>query len=83
MTLSPEKEAYLTKTQAQAFRLRWEAVKKAQDEELAATSMAEKFRQLTGLLASARRFGWTEDLAVEEDKVRQRWIKLRQVLLHV
>ncbi len=80
MTLSPEEEAYLTKAQARDFQLRWEALKEAEDEELASTSMAEKFRQLTGLLASARRFGWTEDLAVEEDKVRQRWIKLRQVL---
>jgi hypothetical protein len=80
MTLSRKEKAYLTKAQARDFQLRWAALKEAEDEELASTSMAEKFRQLTGLLASARRFGWTEDLAVEEDKVRQRWIKLRQVL---
>jgi len=80
MTLTREVKTYLTKAQARAFRLRWEAVKEAEDEELASTSMTEKFRQLIGLLASARRFRWTEELAVEEDNVRQRWIKLRRVL---
>ena len=80
MTLSPEVKAHLTKAQARDYQLRWEALKEAEDEELASTSMAEKIRQLAALLASARRFGWTEELAVEEDQVRQRWVKLRQVL---
>ena len=70
----------LTKAQAQAFQQRWQAVQVAEDEELASTPVTEKFRQLTGLMAAAQQLGWHEELAVEEDEVRQRWARLRQVL---
>ena len=70
----------LTKAQAQAFQQRWQAVQAAEDEELASRPVAEKFRQLAGLMASAQQLGWTEDLAGKEDEVRQRWARLRRVL---
>jgi transcriptional regulator with XRE-family HTH domain len=70
----------LTKAQAQAFQQRWQAVQVAEDEELVSTPVTEKFRQLTGLLAAAQQLGWHEELAAEEDEVRHRWARLRQVL---
>jgi hypothetical protein len=70
----------LTKAQAQAFQKRWEILDAAEREELASTPMALKFRQLAALMASAQKLGWTEELAAEEDEVRKRWARLRQVL---
>ena len=49
-------------------------------EDLASTPMAEKFRQMEVLLASARQFGWTETTGAEEGLVRDRWVRLRRVL---
>jgi hypothetical protein len=56
-------------------------VKAAEWEELAATPMTQKLRQLAGLLTSAQQLGWTEGLVRQEDSVRERWAKLRQVYL--
>lgn len=68
----------LTRGEAQAFKRRWEAVNAAEKEELASTPVADKFRQVAALLASAGKLGWTEALAAEEDLVRQRWARLRR-----
>jgi hypothetical protein len=43
--------------------------------------MTQKLRQLAGLLTSAQQLGWTEGLVRQEDSVRERWAKLRQVYL--
>jgi len=40
--------------------------------------VADKFRQVAALLASARKLGWAEALAAEEDLVRERWARLRR-----
>jgi transcriptional regulator with XRE-family HTH domain len=68
----------LNKGEAQAFKRRWEAVNAAEREELASTPVADKFRQVAALLASAGKLGWTEALAAEEDWVRERWARLRR-----
>jgi transcriptional regulator with XRE-family HTH domain len=70
----------VTRAQAQAFQKRWQALQEAEAEELAFTPGAEKFRQLTGLLASAQQLGWTKVLTGEDDELRQRWARLRRVL---
>lgn len=71
--------ARLTRGEAQAFKKRWEAVNAAEREELAATPVAHKFRQLAVLLASAGKLGWTGALAAEEEQVRDRWARLRRL----
>jgi transcriptional regulator with XRE-family HTH domain len=71
----------LSKKVGRIFRNRWEMVKAAEREELAATPMTQKLRQLAGLLTSAQQLGWTEGLVRQEDSVRERWAKLRQVYL--
>ena len=56
------------------------AVSAAEGAEPAATSPADKFRQLAKLMASATQLGDTETQAVEEDEVRERWVQLRRRL---
>lgn len=69
----------LTKGGARAFQKRWEIVNAAEREELASTPVTHKFRQLAALLISAKKLGWTDPLGAEEDQVRERWAKLREV----
>ena len=69
---------HLNKGEAQAFKRRWEAVNAAERKELASTPVADKFRQVAALLASAGKLGWTEVHATEEDLVRERWARLRR-----
>jgi len=68
----------LTRGEAQAFKQRWKAVNAAEREELASTPVADKFRQVAALVASAKKLGWNENLAAEEDIIRQRWARLRR-----
>lgn len=70
----------LTKTEAQAFKTRWEAVNAAEREELRTTPIARKFQQLAALMASVSQFGWADKLAEEETEVRDRWNRLRRIL---
>lgn len=75
-TLGEGTAGRLTRGEAQAYKLRWEAVNAAEREELISMPIAHKFRQLAALQASAGKFGWTAALAAEEDQVRQRWARL-------
>jgi len=69
---------HLTKQEARAFKQRWNLVNSAERQELASTPVAQKFRQLEALLASARQLGWT-DLAAKDDGVWERWTRLRRI----
>jgi transcriptional regulator with XRE-family HTH domain len=69
---------HLTKHEARAFKQRWDAVNAAEIQELATTPVAQKFRQLEALLASARQLGWT-DLTAEDGEVWERWARLRRI----
>jgi len=62
-SLSQGSSGRLTKNEARAFKQRWAAVNAAERQELAATPVAQKFRQTEALLASARHLGWTESPA--------------------
>jgi transcriptional regulator with XRE-family HTH domain len=70
--------ARLTRGEAQAFKQRWKAVNAAEKEELASTTVADKFRQVAALLESVGKLGWAEAQTTEEDQVRQRWARLRR-----
>lgn len=71
-------KAGLTKSEAQAFKKRWEAVNAAEQEELRMTDMATKLRQLAALMASVSELGRDEARASEEAEVRKRWKRLRR-----
>ena len=47
-------------------------------EELRNTSIEVRWQQFNTLLAWARDFGWTGELAKDEDLVRKRWARLRK-----
>jgi transcriptional regulator with XRE-family HTH domain len=79
-TLSQGSSDHLTKHEAWAFKQRWDAVNAAERQELAATPLVQKFRQLEALLASARHLGWTEPLAEDESEFWERWARLRRIL---
>jgi putative transcriptional regulator len=70
---------HLTKQEARAFKQRWAAVNAAEREDLATTPVAQKFRQLEALIASARQLGWTEPPTEDEGEVWERWARLRRI----
>jgi transcriptional regulator with XRE-family HTH domain len=78
-SLSQGSSDHLTKYEARAFKQRWAAVNAAERQELAATPVVQKFRQLEALLASARHLGWTESAAEDEGEVWERWTSLRRI----
>ena len=78
-SLSQGSSDHLTKHEARAFKQRWEAVNAAEREDLAATPVTQKFRQLEALIASAKQLGWTEAPAEDEGGVWERWARLRRM----
>ena len=69
----------MTRAEARKFRARWKLVNAAEQRELQLTSLEQKLCQLAALMASADAMGWTENLASEEAKVRDRWNRLRAI----
>jgi hypothetical protein len=68
----------MTPKEARAFVARWRLVNEAEREELRATPMELKLRQLAAMMASVDQIGWTEALAAEQAEVRERWKQLRK-----
>ncbi len=68
----------ITKSEALAFRKRWNLINDAERKELRNTSWIEKFSQLAALMNSAKEMGWTKGLRAENKEVRNRWNKLRR-----
>ncbi len=68
----------LTKTEARAFRERWQRVNAREEEELRATSLEVKWQQFNTLLGWAHQLGWAAALGEGEAEVRQRWARLRK-----
>ena len=66
---------------AARYRERWEIARKRLNEELRATSMEAKSRQLVNLMQSADEMGWSQSLDEEDDAVRARWMALRRAKL--
>ena len=69
----------ITKSEAMAFRKRWEIVNAVEKEELRNISADEKLGQLIILMTSAKELGWTKALEIEANEVRDRWNVLRKV----
>ena len=63
---------------AARYQERWEIARKRLNEELRATSMEAKLRQLVNLMQSADEMGWSQSLDEEDDAVRERWMALRR-----
>jgi transcriptional regulator with XRE-family HTH domain len=78
-SLSQGSSDHLTEREARAFKQRWEAVNAAERQDLASTPVAQKFRQLEALIASARQLGWTEAPTEDESEVWERWARLRRI----
>ena len=68
----------LTKTEARAFRERWQRVNAREEEELRCTDLEVRWQQFNTLLRWAHQFGWTASLSEGEAEVRQRWARLRK-----
>ncbi len=68
----------ITRSDAIAFRKRWEMVNAFEKKELRALPANEKLRQLAMLMALAKELDWTEALEKEASKIRNRWNKLRK-----
>ena len=63
---------------AARYRERWAIARERLNEELRATSMEAKLRQLVNLMQSADEMGWSQSLDEEDDAVRARWMALRR-----
>ena len=68
----------LSKSDALAFRERWNRVNAYEVEELQFTPLDVKLQQFNTLLAWAHEFGWAEKLREGESEVRARWARLRK-----
>jgi hypothetical protein len=68
----------ISKSEALAFKKRWEVANAFVKEELRVLSYDEKLEQLIMLMASANEFDWTKALEAETNEVRDRWNKLRK-----
>ena len=66
---------------AARYQERWAIARERLNEELRATSMETKLRQLASLMQFAREMGWSQALAEEDDAVRARWMALRRAKL--
>lgn len=69
----------ITKSEAMAFKKRWEIENAFEKEELRIISTDEKLEQLIMLMTSAKELGWTGVLEGETGEVRDRWNVLRKV----
>jgi predicted house-cleaning noncanonical NTP pyrophosphatase (MazG superfamily) len=69
----------ITKSEALAFRKRWETVNAVEKEELRKTPENKKIGQLAMLMHFAQEIGWARGSEKEMKEVRNRWNKLRKV----
>lgn len=63
----------LTKEQAKEFQSRWRLINDTIDEEIRATPVETKLRQLGVMVASAYALDWDQRLREGEEEVRERW----------
>lgn len=68
----------ITKSDARAFRRRWEIVNNVEKDMLRITSADEKLEHLAMLMSFAKELGWNTSFRAEVSKVRERWNKLRK-----
>jgi hypothetical protein len=71
---------HLTTRAARAFIKRWAVANAAEWQDLAATPVAQKLRQVEALRVSAGQLGWTEGPAEDKSRIWERWARLRRIL---
>jgi hypothetical protein len=71
----------MTKEEALAYKEGYEAVNALDIDELRSMSDVEKLSQVAALMASVDQMGWREELAAEEEKVRELWVRLKRAYL--
>jgi hypothetical protein len=76
--MSENRPSRITAEEARAWRERWRLVNEAEIEELRATPVEQKFRQLAVLMASADLFPRTPVDEAEDEAVREVWMRLRE-----
>lgn len=69
----------ITRVEAEAFKRRWAVVNAAEEEELRSTPLAAKLLQTAALMESAKQLRW-DPRDSEEEAVRLRWLRLREIL---
>lgn len=72
--------AAITPEQANAFLARWTVVNQAQIQELQATSIETRVRQLSTLMASRELFHPDPDRESRVEDVRERWARIHRAL---
>ena len=70
----------LTKEEGIQFRERWRLVNARTAQEIRDTSPEEKLRETAVMFEAAYSLGWVDRLAQGEDRVRARWILLKERL---
>lgn len=70
----------LTKKQAEEFQSRWRLINDTIEEEIRATPVETKLRQLGVMVVSAYALGWDQRLREGEEEVRERWRILKSRL---
>ena len=69
----------LTKEEARQFKERWRLVHARTAQEIRDTPPEEKRRETEVMFEAAHALGWVEQLARGEEKVRPRWIMLKEI----
>lgn len=67
----------MTPDQAKAYCQRWNLIRERETSELRSTSIDDKFRQLSALMASRDLLGPDPRREAEVQSVRDRWARLR------
>jgi len=68
----------ITRSEARAFRRRWEIVNNVEKKMLRIASADEKLEHLAMLMSLAKELGWKTTSGGEVRHVRDRWNKLRK-----
>jgi hypothetical protein len=69
----------MTKEEALQFKERWRLVNEFINEESRLTTLAGKLQQFLTLFDLARELGWETGLRADDDEVRARWRRLKEV----
>lgn len=68
----------MTKAEARAWMERWKRVNDFEREELRATPIDTKFRQLAAMMRMARALGWDAESQDDVSRVRALWVRLKK-----
>ncbi|MCI0491032.1 MAG: hypothetical protein L0229_30955 [Blastocatellia bacterium] len=70
----------MTKEEARLFKARWQLANERIVEEIRSTPVSVKLQQLAEMYDAGRSLGWSKKLKADEQKVRERWLRLKELL---